>query len=132
MFKIVKLTLISLVICLTYNITGTTRLTVKNDTFKTLILYFDSVIYKRPQTETLLPKQTKSVFLDDYTDKDITKPITIEAHGGGSAGPVMWSFAQTDLRDNMVLIFSMPEQRPLMLTIIKPNGNSTVQDPIAR
>jgi hypothetical protein len=108
-----------------------TRLTVTNETFKTVTLYFDSQIYKRPQIERFLPKQTRSVYLEDYSDKDITKDITLEARGG-TWGSVTWSFAQTDLKDNMALVFSQTEQRPLKLTVIKPNGQTRVIDPISR
>lgn len=108
-----------------------TRITATNGTFKTLVLYFDSAIYKRPQTEMLTPKQTRSIYLDDYSNIDITKNITLEVRGG-TANPVTWSFAQQDLRDNMKLIFSKTEQGPLNLTIIKPNGATKVAAPISK
>lgn len=132
MYKSAKLALVATAACITGLLTCSTRLSVKNNTFKTIVLYFDSMVYKRPQTESLLPKQTRSVYLEDYTDKDITKPITVEARGGGSTEPVTWSFAQQDLRDNMVLIFSKPKQQTLRLTIIKPNGTSSVKKPISQ
>jgi hypothetical protein len=125
--KIVALTLTCIMVSF---IQATTRITVTNETFKTLVLYFDSMVYKRPQTEMILPKQTRSIYLEDYTDKDITKNITLEVRGG-SAEPVTWSFSQTDLRDNMSLIFSKAEQKPLNLTVIKPNGHTKVLDPIS-
>jgi hypothetical protein len=79
----------------------------------------------------LLPKQTRSISLEDYSDIDITKNITLEVKGG-AIEPVTWSFAQTDLRDNMTLIFSRSEARPLRLTLIKPDGTTKVVDPISR
>jgi hypothetical protein len=100
---------------------ATIRIRVANETFKTIVIHIDSVIYKRPQVETLLPKQTRSISLEDYSDKDITKSITIEAHqtSGESAS---WSFTQTDLRTNMKLIFSDQDGAGLKLTVIRPNG----------
>lgn len=89
------------------------------------------MVYKRPQTEMLLPKQTGSVYLEDYSDIDITKDITLEVRGAGP-DPVTWSFAQNDLRDNMTLIFSKTGDNPLRLTIIKPTGTMRVVDPISR
>lgn len=128
-FQSVTLTLICAISCTVYSVS--TRITITNETYKTLVLYFDSIIYKRPQTEMLLPKQTRSVFLEDYSDIDVTKDITIEARGS-FADPVTWSFAQSDLRDNMTLIFSKTGNRPLSLTVIKPNGTMRVIDPISR
>jgi hypothetical protein len=108
-----------------------TRITVTNETLKTIVLYFDSMIYKRPQVETLLPTQTRSIYLEDYSDKDITKNITIEARQT-SGDSTTWSFAQTDLRTNMTLIFSSQNDGPLKLTVIRPNGTTRVIDPITR
>ena len=131
--KIINLiTTAMLTFCLTGNVLSTsTKITVVNETLKTLVLYFDSMIYKRPQTEMLIPKQTRSVYLDDYTNKDITKNITIEARGA-TLQPVIWSFAQTNLRDNMTLIFSITKSQTLKLTIIKPDGRTKVVDPISK
>ena len=128
-FKFFALTLVCTLSTTLYSIS--TRITVTNETFKTLVLYFNSMVYKRPQIETLLPKQTRSVFLEDYSDIDITKDISIEARGAAGE-PVTWSFAQTDLKDRMVMIFSKTGTRPLRLTIIKPNGTTRVVDPISR
>lgn len=108
-----------------------TRITVTNETLKTIVLYFDSMIYKRPQVETLLPTQTRSIYLEDYSDKDITKNITIEARQT-SGDSTTWSFAQTDLRTNMTLIFSHQNKDLLKLTVIRPNGTTRVVDPITR
>lgn len=128
-FKSIALMLICLASSALYSVS--TKLTVTNETHKTLILYFDSMIYKKPQRELLLPKQTRSIFLEDYTDVDITKDITIEARGA-SPNSVTWSFAQTDLRDNMTLIFSKNGNNALKLTIIKRNGATRIVDPISR
>lgn len=108
-----------------------TRIMVTNETLKTIVLYFDSMIYKRPQVETLLPTQTRSIYLEDYSDKDITKNITIEARQT-SGDSTTWAFAQTDLRTNMTLIFSSQNDGPLKLTVIRPNGTTRVIDPITR
>jgi hypothetical protein len=108
-----------------------TRITVTNETSKTIVLYFDSMIYKRPQVETLLPTQTRSIYLEDYSDKDITKNITIEARQT-TGDSTTWSFAQTDLRTNMTMIFSKQREKQLTLTIIRPNGTTRVVDPITR
>ena len=128
-FHGVTLTLLCATSSMLYS--ASTRITVTNETFKTLVLYFNSMVYKRPQTEMLLPKQTGSVYLEDYSDIDITKDITLEVRGA-CPDPVTWSFAQTDLRDNITLIFSKPRDKPLKLTIINPTGTMRVVDPIAR
>lgn len=108
-----------------------TRIKVRNETLKTLVLYFDSTIYKRPQIEKILPQQTRSVRLEDYSDKDVTKNITIEAWGtfGNS---VTWSFTQYDLRDNMTLNFSKLGDGPLTLTVISPKGSRKMVAPVSR
>ena len=127
--KIIALTLSCIASSMLY--AASIKLTVTNETFKTLILYFDSMVYKKPQRELLLPKQTRSIFLEDYIDVDITKDITIEARGA-SPNSVTWSFAQTDLRDNMTLIFSKNANNALKLTIIKRNGATRIVYPISR
>ncbi len=130
---IFTLSLASLTASIVYSssITSSNRITVTNDTFKTLILYFDSMIYKRPQIERLIPKQTRSIFLEDYSDKDITKNITIEVRGA-TGEPTTWAFSQTALSANIKLIFSKTGDRPLRLTIIKPSGATRIVDPISR
>jgi hypothetical protein len=130
--KIFKLIFVGCITSLTLqSLAVATRIKVTNETLKTIVLYFDSMIYKRPQVETLLPTQTRSIYLEDYSDKDITKNITIEARQT-SGDSTTWSFAQTDLRTNMTLIFSHQNKDRLKLTIIRPNGTTRIVDPITR
>lgn len=88
------------------------------------------MVYKRPQIERVLPKQTRSVFLEDYSDVDITKNITIETRGA-SGYPTTWSFAQTNFSNNMTLLFSETDENSLILTVIKPNGSARIATPIS-
>lgn len=130
--KFLKLIFVGCITSLTlHSLAVATRIKVTNETLKTIVLYFDSMIYKRPQVETLLPAQTRSIYLEDYSDKDITKNITIEARQT-SGDSTTWSFAQTDLRTNMTLIFSHQNENLLKLTVIRPNGTTRVVDPITR
>ena len=130
--KFFKLIFVGCIASLTLqSLSVATRIMVTNETLKTIVLYFDSMIYKRPQVETVLPKQTRPIYLEDYSDKDITKNITIKARQT-SGNSTTWSFAQTDLRTNMTLIFSHQNKDHLKLTVIRPNGTTRIVDPITR
>jgi hypothetical protein len=123
----VKLILINF-FCLTITQQASIQLKLENNTPVKLQVTFTSAVYNRPQVTTVPAGRTGKFWLDDLTDKDITKDTTVEVIGT-KLQPRSWTFRQIDLINNMKLIFSVTEDNMLTLTVEKPSGATFIHQP---
>lgn len=125
--KLLQCFLISLVF-LTSTIHASIQIKLENKTPVKLQITFTSAVYHRPQVTTVSAGHRGKFWLEDLTDKDITKDTTVEV-SGAKLQPRSWSFRQIDLINNMILSFSVTEDNMLTLTVEKPSGATFLQQP---
>jgi hypothetical protein len=123
----IKILLFSFVF-LTSTIHASIQLKLENKTPVKLQITFTSAIYHRPQITTILANRIGKFWLEDLTDKDITKDTTVEVTGA-KLQTKSWTFRQIDLINNMKLIFSVTEDNMLTLTVEKPSGATFILQP---
>ena len=104
------------------------RIELKNNTAIQLKIAFTCAIYKTPTIVTIRANGQGKAYLDDLTDKDITKDTTVKATGN-KLHPASWTFKQTELPFIKSLTFATDDNNMFALTIEKSNGATYIQQP---